>query len=484
MKSVPAWAKKHKVPGTELRLLGGKYRLYQITSKWNREKKRAQKVTVAFLGTITPEGELIKPKATQVQESITANLSVLEYGPHAVVEALGMDIREHLQRHFPTWWKELWVGAQLRFLYQAPLKNWSYLYERSYLSMDVALAKISPAQCSVFLRDVGRSRTSIVQLLNALAGTAKDEHILIDTTHVPCRSMQIDIAKKGYNSTLSFKPQINLLYLFNADTKMPVYYRMLPGNIREISAMRLCITESQLSNVILIGDKGFYSQDNVEALNEERLRYILPLRRNNRLVSYESLAHGDKRTLDGHFMFHNRPIWFVKLTTEVTLFLDEHLRLRESSDYLTRLEEKCEGYSKETYLNRQHQFGTLALYSNLTDQTPQQCYQHYKARGAIEQAFDSYKNLLDADTTYMHGSEQMEAWSFINFLALVLYYRTYHALLQAKLLSKLSVSDLMLRAREAKLVAIMNHWNQVEISSRTISLFSKLKIPITYNKKS
>lgn len=40
---LPEWVAKHKVKGTEVRLFKGKYYLYEISSKWNKEKKRAQK---------------------------------------------------------------------------------------------------------------------------------------------------------------------------------------------------------------------------------------------------------------------------------------------------------------------------------------------------------------------------------------------------------------------------------------------------------
>ena len=82
MKGAPSWAKKHKIPGTELRFLGGKYRLYRITSKWSHEKKRAQKVTLGFLGTITKEEGLVKPKVDQLKDTLSS-VSVLEYGAHA-----------------------------------------------------------------------------------------------------------------------------------------------------------------------------------------------------------------------------------------------------------------------------------------------------------------------------------------------------------------------------------------------------------------
>ena len=34
----PEWALKHEKPGTELRFMKGRYYLYEVSSKWNKEK--------------------------------------------------------------------------------------------------------------------------------------------------------------------------------------------------------------------------------------------------------------------------------------------------------------------------------------------------------------------------------------------------------------------------------------------------------------
>ena len=52
----PDWALKQKRPGTELRYIRGIYYLYGVTSKWNKEKKRAQKLTGKILAKVTEKG--------------------------------------------------------------------------------------------------------------------------------------------------------------------------------------------------------------------------------------------------------------------------------------------------------------------------------------------------------------------------------------------------------------------------------------------
>jgi len=50
---LPEWVLAHKKKGTQVSKIGNNYYLYKITSEWNPEKKRAQKITQNYLGKIT-----------------------------------------------------------------------------------------------------------------------------------------------------------------------------------------------------------------------------------------------------------------------------------------------------------------------------------------------------------------------------------------------------------------------------------------------
>ena len=53
----PDWAVKFRRPGTELRRITEKrYCLYECSSVYGKEKKRARKITGKYLGSITEEG--------------------------------------------------------------------------------------------------------------------------------------------------------------------------------------------------------------------------------------------------------------------------------------------------------------------------------------------------------------------------------------------------------------------------------------------
>ena len=53
----PDWAVKFRRPGTELRRVNAAlYKLYECSSVYDKEKKRARKITGKYLGSITESG--------------------------------------------------------------------------------------------------------------------------------------------------------------------------------------------------------------------------------------------------------------------------------------------------------------------------------------------------------------------------------------------------------------------------------------------
>lgn len=70
-KKHPIWATKYREPGKELRLLNGRYYLYEISARYDPERKRSVKVTGKILGRITKEeGFIESEKRTLTQVSL------------------------------------------------------------------------------------------------------------------------------------------------------------------------------------------------------------------------------------------------------------------------------------------------------------------------------------------------------------------------------------------------------------------------------
>jgi transposase len=475
----PEWVTKHKQKGTNIATIGGRYYLYAVTSTWNKDKKRAQKITKQYLGRITKQG-LIPPKTKPPK--IQTPITVKEYGATHILNQLGTQILTQLQKTFTeNQAHHIFTLAALRVIQPSPLKRAQNQYQTSYLSQLYPNLNLTGKHLTDFLKNFGTNREAMVTFMKPFIATDKQQqqqHILFDGTNLLSKSQKLPHNRKGYNSHHDFDPQINLLYAFAAQSKMPAYYRIIPGNVREVSAFKLSISEADLHDAIVIGDKGFGSNANFEMLDEAGLSYVVPLKRNSILFDVSRLKTGNKADFDGYFMFNERPIWYYALGEGVVVFLDEALKCEEEKHYLQNIEGKIEGYLMEGFLEVQYKFGTIILKTNVSV-SAKKLYELYKARGEIEQMFDFLKNLLEQDRSYMQNEYSLEAWAFINHISLMLTYRIYNLLQEKDLLSVFSVADFLAHLKYIFKVKINDEWHISETTKKTRQFLEKLNLHIT-----
>ncbi len=294
--------------------------------------------------------------------------------------------------------------------------------------------------------------------------------MIIDATHLLSYSEEMEIAKPGYNHQQEFASKVNLLFIYSSTLNIPVYYRCVAGNIREVKAFKLTLQDSGIKDAVVIADKGFYSEENVAQLESEQLQYIIPLRRSSTLIDYSPFEKSNKQGFQGYFKFNNRYIWYYSYPINrrmIHLYLDENLRSKEEHDYLRRIETHPERHTISEFHSISARFGTLAILTNITHATSEQIYTNYKSRNSIEIMIDAMKNVLKADSSYMRNQTALEGWMFITFIALQLYYRIYRLLSERQLLSKFSPQDLLMRLREINKVRINDSWHTSEITSKT-----------------
>lgn len=460
----PEWVLKHRVSGTNVTHVKGKYYLYEVTSVWNKEKKRAQKITKKYLGRITKEEGLILSGSRLKIEKV----SVKEYGACNVLNNIGSDVIERLKEYFDDG-ETIFTMATLKLLEQCSFSKMEQLYRHSYLSEMYKDKKLSSKDISLFMRTFGEKREKIVAFMNSFI--SGNEHILFDGTNIVSSSEKMNISRLGKE----YESQINLLYAFACESKMPVYYRIIAGNIVDVSAFKLSLQETKLKDMVVIADKGFGSKANFDLLEESEIKYVVPLKRSNTLIN---LNTGDKSNFDDYFLFNDRPIWY-KALNEVIIYLDSDLKIMEEKDYIKRIEQNMEGYTKANFIERQYKFGTIILKTNLTNKSPKDIYYLYKKRLDIEQSFDFLKNSLNSDRSYMQNEKSLETWAFINHIALMLNYKVYNLLESNNLLSKYSVSDFLLHLKYIFKIKVNDTWFTSEITNKTKKLLEMVGVHIT-----
>ena len=479
----PEWALAHKKPGTELRLIRGNYYLYAYKTVYDKEKKGPRKISGKLLGSITEADGFVPSDKRRLEKA--ASLAVLtkptckEYGVSALVTASFAVYVEQLKLAFPGHWKALLALAYCRLVYRCPLKNVPFRLSQSFLPDLIGLRPFNDKTANQVLHAIGGMHPQQLSYMKSFL--SKGEYLLMDGTHVFSNSEMITLAHKGYNSQMNYDPQFNLLYLYSSKTHMPVYYRILPGNIREVKAFKNCLLEVGLDHAVIVADKGFYSQKNVELLRKERLNFVLPLKRDNHLIDYSLITSNTFKEDDQYFDHEGRVIWFQEYTYDrmsMFIYLDESLRLNEERDYLRRIGTHPENYSLPEYHAKKDTFGTLVVLTNLKDKEGIEIYQTYKSRMTIEVLFDGMKNVLDADHTYMQDEQTLQGWMFVNHITLQWYQHLYIELKTKGLLKKYSVNDYIQLLTDLKKLKINNTWHFNEITSQTGKLIGKLGIPM------
>ncbi len=491
----PDWVLMHRQKGMEIHVRGDNYYLSKASSIWDKKLKRARKITGEYLGRITPEG-LIPPKYKQIEE-MYAQVSVKEFGATHFLKSISGDIIGRLKENYPYEWKELFVLAVFRLIDRSPLMRIGLCYETSYLSETLPDSRTSQGFLGSFIRDIGVKRETMKNFMQSFI--AGGDCAAIDITSIFSYSENVVSAAMGHNHDKLYVPQINLLLIYSLDKLQPIYFRQVPGSIRDVSTIISTVNESLIQNIILIGDKGFHSDDNVKELKENHIGYVLSLRRDSRFISYDNITRENRRNL-GCFVYGNKHIWFSDYNFEgerIITYLDERLKSEEESDMVMRIKHLEEKESKDRLnevekklleecngrlYEKSFRNGTLSVRTSLND-TPEKIFQIMKSRADIEQCFDTFKNTLEADRSYMRDDCQLEGWLFVNFIAMQLYYKIYAILLEKQMLGNHSPADIISHLKRVHMIKAGGKWKLAEIPQKSERIIKKLEIemPITKN---
>jgi transposase len=457
MTTLPDWVRKYKTKGVEIRVSGDNYYAYEMTSRWNREKKRADKITGKYLGVVTHDG-IVKSRSMGLVRSD------YEYGNIALLHGIAeKTIIPVLREIYPTMWERIISYVILRNIQPLPMKSVHYLYEKTYMSriMDESM---SPDSISRMLSSLPEDQS--IRVMRKL--TEKGEYVLMDSTAIFSRSENMSFLELGHNSKGMHMPQINVMMLFSSTRLMPTFVRILPGSIRDVSAMSKTMDMAGVEKCVIIADKGFFSSDNIKNLKSRHLSYIIPLRRNSSLIP-------DPDHFTSVFRYDGKPIKYWKLEKDVYIFEDPVLRSEEEKDYLIRIEENKR--SRKQFDENEINFGKLYLLSDLNED-PEKIYGLYKQREYVEYAFNVYKNDLEVDKSYMRDDHMLFTYMFLNLLSLYLHFQILNMIN-----GKYSVRDVLLILSRIKMYRMEKGEILSEIPKKTRDLVSDMNIDLDLLRK-
>ncbi len=495
--AAPEWAVKFRRPGTELRKVNDAlYKLYECSSVYDKEKKRARKITGKYLGSITEVNGFKESRKRIMEREIEELKAELPHQPQAPkvgeVRELGLseyiltqqkDSIEMLKQCFPKDWSRIVALAYCRLRFQSPMRRVLSDFSDSYLSELIGQRGLSANALSGFLHEFGSRREDIANFMRSYIDP--NDSLIFDGTDQVSASRCMDYPQLTKTKKGTFETAVNIMWVFNCAKHLPVYYRLLPGSIKDISAFKISAEDAGLRDGIAIVDKGFQSKSNIEKLDAMGLRFIMSLKRNTPGLDYSVFDSRTNHNVDGVFLYQKRPIWWKKFNIDghdVLLYLDESHRSDESEDYMRRvLDPEKEEYTMEGYQTKALQFGTLALMSTC-NKDAEHVYIDYKTRGHVEQAIDAFKNILEADHSYMQDEKSLEAWTFINLIALQWYYGLVQNLKDAEISNLYSPMDMVRSLSRVRTVRVEENWVVAELMKKDRPLIEAAGLDITPNR--
>lgn len=155
----------------------------------------------------------------------------------------------------------------MRLAHQTPLKNMNVHLQENFLSESFPQVSLVDKRVSSLLRSIGSDRERINGFFREFSRAG--ENIIMDITAIHSKSEQMSINQRGYNAQGSFDPQANLLLLFSQSRHEPVYYRLLPGNIRDVKSVQLTLKEMGAVDTVFLADSR-EKKLTIEILREDR----------------------------------------------------------------------------------------------------------------------------------------------------------------------------------------------------------------------
>lgn len=406
---------------TRYKRIGKNTYAYQVEGYWDSKKKITRHKT-KYLGKVidTKTKKFEKPIYKRNKEK-----HILDFGDihllYSVYKRCGLEriIRSTLGENTDI--VEMLIFN--RILNPVSMKSVYYWASNSYLRMTHDIDALQTQNISRVLKDLGDENIQRKFFSAYTNAFKKSDCNLFDITPLPT-SMANNLAAWGYSdSGIDF--QIKLALLVDKNHNIPLWFRILPGNIIDVSTLNTTIKEAiklGLKAKLLILDRGFYSDKNIKDLNENKTNFMMPLPSKtklfNRLVDkYMRLEEQQKYA----FKFGKRILFGTKEKLgklNLYIILDPERRVCERNKLYSK--HLINSMPKKKFNAQLKRKGFLILIST-EKMTPKEAVSLYYTRDFAEKCFKYFKSDLAILPLRRHNENTLAGYLLINFLALALY---------------------------------------------------------------
>ena len=402
---------------TRVKKSGDRYLVIKRTSKY--VDGRAVPVELGTIGEII-NGEYVEIRKEPKRKS--SHIDIKDYGEVALFDKVSHELYKELAEVFDaSTAKRLYVIALLRCAYpDIKDRDLKFFYDSSFMSEMYPGVHLSENTVSDFLQKTGMEYRKIHEFMENRIQQASGKTLVVDGMLKDNNSITNMFSEYSRKGAKKGSKDVSLTYVYDPETKEPIAVYPQPGNMLDLSAIQGFVEEYSIKNCLLVLDKGYYSQENMNRLRRiEGLSYIIPMKASSRKIRDNGLDTPYASVLKG---YKEETVLYKKVRVSDDCYLygfrDPKTAYEQEVGYIEYGQKKGT-YDEDKFLGKKNSFG-LIVFESRSDLEPLEVYRAYVGRWEIEVMFDMFKNIVDLDTVNVHGDYRLYATEFINYLSVIM----------------------------------------------------------------
>ena len=426
--------------------LGDKRYAYEVTSYWDTELKQSRNKS-KYLGAVDNNTNEITQFIKKPREVETL---LLDFGNGYFLNQFikNSEFYPALEKSLFDYMPELLPLMAYKISTQSAMRNCQDWLNGNVLQVLHKDTNLISQRISDILNTLGREdvqRKFFKEYLQ-IVGTVK-KSVIIDAT---CMPTEINHQFNSWGkSDGGLKSQFKLLCVVDQNTKLPLFYRFLPGNMTDISTLQTTIAELSamgIENNSVLLDSGYFSESNLNDLYTNSIHFITRIPNGRAIFKNNVKIHAS--TLDNVeniYLCGERTIFIKKLKIDLYgkraylyLLLDPVKKAKDVQELMyeySNLQRKTIK-DKESYNNDLISCGIIGLISSKSIAT-KEILSCYYLRQSVEQVFGFLKDDLGLLPIRQHNDATVRGYLFLQFIALIIYIKIREKLEQKYTVEKI-----------------------------------------------
>ena len=398
---------------------------------WNKKDPKTGKWIQhsQYLGVVTDKENAIYEKRNEIKQAQRLKehkeQCILDYGDsYYVSEFLKKDaIFPILKDIFGKYIDTLLSLVLFKLQGGSTMRHAEIWYEGNAANIIFPSAAMSTQNISNFLNVIGKEKLQQSFFKTYLTSICRGKSsLIIDSTGLP-NQVNMPITNWGHHDG-GIEKETRLILAIEKETKMPLYFRYVAGNIGDVSTLITTISELKKFDVIpamSIIDAGYFSENNIKALYEGNVLFLTRMPSNR--VIYGSLIRESAGVIErkeNAVIYGKRGLFICKRQIDLYghhafayIVCDPVRRGKEVSKKILGIEPENDDFELQNC-------GMMILASSI-DMNINEVVPLYYSRQMAEQLFGISKDDLNILPIRTHSEARFKGLMLLCFIALIVY---------------------------------------------------------------